>query len=45
MQSVEGRQGSAEVAYARGLTAEPPPDDLPTAIRAAMFEPDCPTYS
>jgi malate dehydrogenase (oxaloacetate-decarboxylating)(NADP+) len=34
----------AEVAYARGLTAEPPPGDLPTAIRAAMFEPDYPTY-
>lgn len=34
----------AEVAYARDLAAEPPPDDLPAAIQAAMFEPDYPTY-
>jgi malate dehydrogenase (oxaloacetate-decarboxylating)(NADP+) len=29
----------AEVAYARGLARAPRPDDLASAVRAAMFEP------
>jgi malate dehydrogenase (oxaloacetate-decarboxylating)(NADP+) len=35
----------ASVAFERGLARAPRPEDLATAVREAMFEPDYPTYA
>jgi malate dehydrogenase (oxaloacetate-decarboxylating)(NADP+) len=35
----------ASVAFDRGLARAPRPDDLASAVRDAMFEPDYPTYA